>query len=482
MQSPENMKKLFLSAVSFAALVLLAGCGSSSNMSSSSGTGSGSGSTAPALITVSDAPLGSILSAKVTLSAVSLGASGGTSVSVLSQPETIELSGLGAVQEPIELTNVAFGTYSSVSVTVSSATVTYVNSTGQVVTASATLNSPSVTVSLNPALTISTNGEVQLQIAFNLSQSFSISGSTVTFTPAISTTGAQVENESDNERQIEVAGQVTAVSSTSITVQCGDSGKQFTFTINGSTQFPSGVTASSIGVGSFVQINGQAQTDGSMLALSITPIAGGSQSGQEGDGGKGIVVAVTHDGSGNLTGFSMVPQMDFGSMMSGGGSNGTINVVVSSSTTYGINENATNQGLTSASFSAAEIFAGQAVMVAGSTDNGGNLDAARIVLGAENVPGTLAATPQASGSNLDFGITVQVPSFLNTYQKLVTLNAVAGPNTEYDNGMTSSSFASAAAGTAIQTRGFLLVDQNNNFVLYASKVSQPDIPEKPEGN
>jgi len=480
MQSPEKMKKLVLGAVSFAALVLLAGCGSSSSMGSSSGTGSGSGSAAPALITVSDAPLGSILSAKVTLSAVSLGASGGTSVSVLSQPETIELSGLGAVEEPIELTNVAFGTYNSVSVTVSAATVTYVNSSGQVTTASATLNSPSVTVSLSPALTISSSSEVQLQIAFNLSQSFSISGSTVTFTPAISTTGALVGNESDNEREIEVAGQVTAISSTSITVQSGDSGKQFTFTINGSTQFPSGVTASSIGVGSFVQINGQAQTDGSLLALAITPIAG-KQGGQE-DGSKGIVVAVMRDGSGNLTGFSMVPQMDFGSMMSGGGSNGTMNVVVSTSTTYGINEDATKQGLTSASFSAAEVFPGQAVMVAGSTDSSGNLDAAQIVLGAENVPGTLAATPQASGSNLDFGITVQVPSFLNTYQKVVTLNAVAGPNTEYDNGMTSSTFASAAAGTAIQTRGFLLVDQSNNFVLYASKVSQPDSPEKPEGN
>ncbi len=439
-----------------------------------------SASTAPAVITVSDAPLGNILSAKVTISSISLGTSGGSSVSVVSQPETVELSGLGATQEPIELTNVAFGTYNSVSVTVSAAQVTYVNSNGQVVSASATLSSPSVTVALNPALAISTNGEVQLQIGFNLAQSFSISGSTVTFTPAISTSGAQVENESDSQREIEVAGQVTAISSTSITIQCGDSGKQFTFTINSSTQFPSGVTTSNIAQGSYVQVKGQTQTDGSLLALTITPLAGNQQSGGQQDGGaKGIVVSITHDGTGNLTSFTMVPQESFGSMMS---ANATMNVVVASSTTYGINEDAKQLGLASSSFSAMEVFPGQAVMVMGSMDNSGNLDAAQIMLGAENAQGTLVAMPQASGSNLDFSLTLPVPSFLNMYEKLVTLNAVAGTNTDYGNGMTSSTFAAAAAGASVQVHGYLLVDQKGNYLLYASEISQAETPEAPEGN
>ena len=482
MHSPKKLKTFVLGAASLAALVLLAGCSSSSSMGSNSGTGSASASAAPALITVSDAPLGNILSAKVTISALNLGTSGGSSVSVVSQPETVELSGLGSTQEPIELTNVAFGTYNSLSITVSAAQVTYINSSGQVVTATATLSSPSVTVSLNPALTISTKGEVHLEVAFNLSQSFSLSGSTVTFTPAISTTGAQVENETDSEREVEVTGQVTAISSTSITVQSGDSGKQFTFTINSSTQYPAGVTASTIAQGSIVQVKGQSQADGSLLALSITPLSAGQQSGQEDGGAKGIVLSVTRDNSGNLTGFSMAPQMDFGSMMSGASSNATMNVVVAASTTYRINEDAQQLGLTATSFGAMEIFPGQSVMVGGSMDNSGNLDATQITLGAENVPGTLAAMPQASGSNLDFGITVQVPSFLNTYDKVVTLNAVAGPNTTYENGMTSSAFASDPAGTAVQVRGYLLVDQSNNYLLYASRVSQPDTPEQPEGN
>lgn len=466
-----------LGVATLAGLLVLSGCSSMSN--AANGTPASQPGAAPMVVTVSDAPLGNILSAKVTISSVSVTPSGGSAVNVLSQPETVELSGLGSLQEPIDLTNLPFGTYNSVTVTVSAAQVTYLDpTTGQPVSANATLSSPTVTVALNPTLTFNTQSEVDLHLAFSLSQSFSISGSTVTFTPAISTSAAQVDQENNNQRELEVTGMVVAATSTSITVQCGDSGKQFTFAINGSTQFPNGVTPSSIAQNSIVQVKGQTQADGTLLALSITPLAAGMMSGQE-DGAKGIVVMVTHDSKGNLTGFTMVPQEDFGSMMSSGM---TLNVVVASSTTYGISEDAQQLGLTAAMFNASEIFPGQAVMVGGATDSSGNLDATQITLGGENVQGVLAAAPQASGNNLDFGLTLAVPSFLNTYEKLVTLNAVAGPNTDFGSGLTASSFASLAANTAIQVHGYLLVDQSGNYLLTASEIAQPETPETPEGN
>lgn len=471
-----KIKICTLSAAGFAGLLLLAGCGSSSSMSGTTAAQSG---TAPMVVTVSDAPLGNILSAKITISALSLGTSGGSgSVSVLSKPETVELSGLGAMQEPIELTNLAFGTYNSVSVTVSAAEVTYVNSTGQVTMANATLSSPSVTVALSPALTFNSQGEVQLQVGFNLAQSFSISGSTVTFAPAINTTGAQVNNESNGDRQVEVTGQVISSSATSIIVQSGDSGQQFTFTIDSSTQLPTGVTPGSIPAGTIVQVQGQTQADGSILALSITPLANGQMSGSQQDGGaKGIVVSVMHDNSGNLTSFTMVPQEDFGSMMPAAT---TLNVLVASSTTFGINEDAQQAGITGSMFSAMEVFPGQAVMVTGPMDSNGNLDAMQVMLGAENVQAVLAAPPQVSGSNADFMLTLPVPSFLNTYEKLVTLNVVAGSFTDYGNGMTATSFAAATAGTAVEVHGYLLVDQSGNYSMIASEIAQVETPEAPE--
>ncbi len=475
MKLPATLQLSALGTAGLAGLLFLPGCSSMSN--SAGGTTATQPGAAPMVITVSDAPLGNILSAKITLSAIAVAATGGSPVSVLSKPETVELSGLGAMQEPIELTNLPLGTYNSVAVTVSAAQVTYLNSLGQPVTATATLSAPTVTVALNPPLNFTTQGEVHLQIGFNLAQSFSLSGSTVTFTPAINTSAAQVENENNTDREVEVTGQVINITSTSITVQSGDSGQQFTFTINGSTLFPSGVTPATIPQNSIVQVKGQTQNDGTLLALSITPLAAGMQSGQQDGGAKGIVVTVAHDGSGNLTGFTMVPQEDFGSMMP---ATAMLNVLVATSTTYGISQDAQQTGLTAAMFSSMEVFPGQAVIVTGPMDTSGNLDAAQVTLGAENLQAALATAPVASGSNLDFSLAIPIPSFLSSYEKLVTLDAVAGPNTQYGNGMTATSFASSPAATPVEVHGYLLVDKTGSYLLYASEIASVQAPETPE--
>ncbi len=234
MSSKKSKLIALLSLSVLAPALFLAGCGSSATTGITAQSGS-----APTVVTVSDAPLGNVLSAKVTISSVAVTTSAGSSVSLLSKPEIIELSGLGSVQEPIELTNLPFGTYNSITVTVSAAQVTYIDpNTGLPVTAGATIGTPSVTVALNPALTFSNQDEVHLQIAFNLASSFSITGTAVSFTPAISSSGVQISqngNGQNENEQVEVSGMVTAISSTSITVQSNDSNMPFTFTINGST-------------------------------------------------------------------------------------------------------------------------------------------------------------------------------------------------------------------------------------------------------
>lgn len=461
--------------IGMAGLCALLGCGSSSSGS----TPSAMASAAPMVVTVSDAPLSNILSAVVTISAVNVSAgSGSSSVSLLAKPVTVELSGLGAVQEPIEITNLAFGTYSSATVTVTSALVTYINGAGQVTTAQATLSQPTVTVALTPALTISSQGEVQLQLAFNLAQSFSISGSTVTYTPAINTVGAQVSTENSGDREVEVSGQVTSASASSITVQSGDSGKQFSFSINGSTRFPNGVTAASIQTGSILQVLGQTQADGSLLALMITPESSENSSGQQQDGAKGIISSVTKSSSGAITSFVMVPRESFGNFSN----SASLNVAVSSSTTYGIPEDAQQVGLASTAFTAGEIFPGQSVVVTGTASGTGMLNAQQVMLAAESVPGTLVATPQGSSPNFTFALTLATSSYLTTYDSLTSLNVSTTQATDYGNGLSASSFTALAAGASVELHGYLLQDSTGHFAVYATEISQVEAPETPEGN
>ncbi len=464
MRTHTKLSASILGFLGLAGFCILLGC------SGSAGTG-----VAPMMVTASDAPLSNILSAVVTISSASLTA-GGTSVSVIAHPVTVELSGLGATQEPIEFANVAFGTYNAVTLTVSSAVVTYVNGSGQVTTTTATLTQPTITVALAPALAISNSGEAQLQLAFNLAQSFSITGSTVTFGPAINTMAAQVSGESAGERQVEIAGLATSVSASSITIQAGDSGKKFTFTINSSTQFPTGVITSSIQPGAIVQVQGQTQTDGSLLALTITQESAGNNSGQQEDGARGIVTSVTSS-SGTLTGFTMVPREDYGSISS---TTAALNVSVSSSTTYSVPESAQQAGVAASAFTSAEIFPGQSVVVAGTVGTSGVLTAQQVTLAAESVAGTLAATPQGTSPDLTFALTLPASSLLTTYTHLTSLDVATNQATEFGNGMSATSFATLAASTNVETHGYLIQSNGGNFVLYAAGIAQVEVPETPE--
>uniref|UniRef100_A0A7V5CTI6 DUF4382 domain-containing protein n=1 Tax=Acidobacterium capsulatum TaxID=33075 RepID=A0A7V5CTI6_9BACT len=210
-------------AVTTLSTVLFTGCSNGTMAASTSpspGAAPGSSSGSSMLITVGDAPPSSILAAQVTISSIALTPSGGGSpVIALNTPETVELSSLGAIQEPLENISVPAGTYNSVTVTISAAQATYLNSSNAVTTSSAALAQTQATIALNPALTFTANQNVQLRLNFNLAQSFNLTGTTLSFTPAITSAAAAIDGESSADRQVEVSGSVTAISSTSITLK-----------------------------------------------------------------------------------------------------------------------------------------------------------------------------------------------------------------------------------------------------------------------
>ena len=484
MNTGRQFAGIFLGLAGLASLSAVIGC--SSSMTNSAGAIAASTTAAPMLVTVSDAPLNNILMAKVTISAITLGTGSATgSVSVLSQPATVELSSLGGVQEPIELTNLALGTYTSATLTVSSAQVTYLNASGIATTGTATLTTPTVTVALTPALTVaSATTEQHLQFGFDLTKSFDLTGNVLSFTPAISTVAAAVSSENGGDRNLEATGSVVSVTPTAITVQCGDSGRQFTYVINSSTALPTGVLLASIQTGMIVRIQGQTQPDGTILAVSITPESTTGMSGQNEDGAKGIIVSVTKSG-GLVTGFTMVPREAFGMMtMSNLPMTGTINVALSSATVYGLPQAAQQVGLTSAMFTNAALFPGQSVAVAGVADSTGTVAAQQVTLGAVGLGGVLAGAPQGTAPMYTFGLTLTSIGALANPKSLptLTLNVVTEANTEYNHGMTATGFAALAAGTPVEVNGYVLLDATGNYVLTAQQLGQVQAAEMPEGN
>ncbi len=480
MYSPKKIGSTIFLVASLVISASTLGCSSGINGATLAPLAPASGTT-PLLVTVSDAPLANLLSASVTLSAVTLSnGTAGSAVSVLANPATIELSSLAGIQEPLELQSIAAATYTSATVTVSAAQVTYLNSSGVVTNGIASIGQPTITVALKPALIVTSSSEVHLDLGFNLATSFDLTGTALTFTPAISTAAAAVNAEAGGDRQLEVVGSVVSISASSIVVQSGDSGKQFTYTIDNATIFPAGIANTAIPVGSIVHLQAQIQADGTLLALSITPQSAASASNQPGDsngGGDGLIVSVTSTG-GLVTGFTMVPREHFD-----GSTAATLTVTLSPSTVYAADQDALALGLTTAQFTNAELFPGQSVSVTGSNTNG-TVAATQVMLSAESLSGTLAAAPAGTSSNFTFGLALPPGSYLTTYDALTSLNVVTETTTSYDHQLTAAAFATLPAATAVEVHGYLLQTAPGMFTLYASNVGKTqaaETPEAPEG-
>ncbi|TAN24324.1 MAG: DUF4382 domain-containing protein [Acidobacteria bacterium] len=439
----------------FVAAGLLAGCGGSGALSTT-GSSSAAGAS-PTVVTVGDAPMSSVLAALVTISGVTFTSASG-SVSLLQQPRTVELTHLGGIRAPLELKPLAAGTYTSMSITVSAATITYIDpTTGQPVTAKATIPAAAATdtITLNPPLQVSAQGATDVRFDFDLQSSLDLTGSTVTFTPKIGGAATSVESEDDDQRSVHVDGTVSAVDTTAntIAIKAGDSGLNVTLHVTSDTEFDDNVSLATLQVGTQIDTVDRLNVDGSLTALKIEDTDGGTEENQQGDIDGGIVTAVTRDSQNQLTSFTMVirDSLDFDTLGQ------TLTVEVNSGTVFKDSMMAQAAGL--ASYDQSSIFVGQGVWVAGTAVQ----TASSTVLATEIRPAavspfglTSAAVQAAANGGFTITLLLDNQTSFDKFAGLTTLTVETNASTEFDgNGLTSTTVASLPAGTPLVARGYL---------------------------
>lgn len=456
-------------------LAALTACGGSGNLMGG-GTPPSSAPPAPAIVSVEDAPMDGVLAATVTISNITvsgtLAAGGAVNASVLPKPRTVELTELGGVRAPFELTQLQPGTYTSVTVTATAASVTYLDPTsGKPVQAAAQLGSGGTgTFSLNPALTLDAASGVDLHLDFNLPQSFDLTNNVITFTPVIAAEGAIIDKEPDTDRDFRAVGQVTATTSDSISIQTLDSQLPLTFAVTSNTVFDDGSSLSAIQVGAVIIVDATAEGDASFTADEIDPVlAGEKEGGRFNDTGAGTVISVTDDSSGNLASFDMVTRGRFYTDHIGR----TLTVTVNSSTVYRLPYQAQNAGANT--FDAAQIFPGQTVMVDGMDADvqAGSLTAKEVILFAGFHHGLLAAAVQGTSPNFTFNLTLDPLGAFEMLAKVPTLGVATSQFTRFGDDLTLAQLPGLAVGTALRVRGYILVN-NGAYTDYAIHLNEPE--------
>ena len=169
-------------------------------------------------------------------------------VSVLANPVEVEFGHLQTDTALLSLANVPPDTYSSITVTFGSATLTIVNHSGAAISSCAnntvcelspTFNPSTAMISTAPfPVTISENSVVGIRLDFNLNSSVQ---SDLSITPTVTIKHLTQRDDSDEDMEMEqvdeLDGEVTNVGSNQFTLTNERSGQSFTISVDSNTQY-----------------------------------------------------------------------------------------------------------------------------------------------------------------------------------------------------------------------------------------------------
>jgi len=209
-------------------------------------------------------------------------------VSMLSEPEDIELEHLQTQSALLASKSVPTGTYSSLMVSFANPRMTIQNQTNstlmlggqscltqQICEFNPKLNQSSVTLQGSPfPITLTMNSPVVLKMDFNVDAS--VQQSDLSITPTVSLVQVPTTNSTgqQDEEDVEVVGKITSINQPTFTVQSGMNGPTFTIATDSNTQFDFGTSCSPtsfscLKTGQIVEVEAKMQPDGSLLAFEV---------------------------------------------------------------------------------------------------------------------------------------------------------------------------------------------------------------------
>ncbi len=450
---PQPAKTIFATLV---ALVLSSAAG----ITGCSSGGTGTSTTPPpppsstaVLINMGDSPSDSVLEAAVTISAMSLTNAAGATVTVpISSPMTMELAHLAGTVAPLTMPSIAQGTYNTMSLTLSSATISTMAS-GSTTPVQQVFSSPmTVSIPLTTPLTVGSNAMV-MNLDLNLAASVgTASGGGLTFTPTFMATVNTASGAStatpEQGGMMQIVGSVSTTSGSTFTMGTLQGGSM-SFTSGTSTAFMGMNGQSLTGMGmmtssQILSVNATLQTDGTWMANSVTAMMGS---------GGVMPVGIITAASG--TGITMFANNGAGSGMMASYLGGGISATLGSTMTYGIDDAGITGMPSSMLFDATHIGKGQNVAIAGS----GGMSAGGSMMGGGMGMGSMSAT----------GIELEPQGLTGTVSNMTgsgfTLNLAAGSAFAVLTGTTTMNVSQIAStqmngltlanGISVQVYGYM---------------------------
>jgi Domain of unknown function (DUF5666)/Domain of unknown function (DUF4382) len=210
------------------------------------------------------------------------------SVSMLSEPEDIELEHLQTQSALLASKSVPTGTYSNLMVSFANPHMTIQNQTSntlmlggqsclpqQICEFNPKLNQSSVTLQGSPfPITLTMNSPLVLKMDFNVDAS--VQQTDLSITPTVSVVQVPTTNSGgqQDDEDVEVVGKITSLAQPTFMVQSGMNGPSFTITTDGNTQFDFGTSCSTnnfmcLTTGQIVEVEAKMQPDGSLLAFEV---------------------------------------------------------------------------------------------------------------------------------------------------------------------------------------------------------------------
>jgi hypothetical protein len=240
-------------------------------------------------------PMGvTVLSFEIEVTGATLQPSGSSSsqpVSMLSEPQDIEIEHLQTESALLASRSVPTGTYSGLMVTFANPRMTIQNQTGKTLTFGTQtcsdqqvcefdpkLNQSSVTVQSTPPfpINLTMNSPLVLKMDFNIDTS--IQQSDLSITPTITVVQLPPPNSSggnQGDEDMELIGQVASiVPPSTFSIQSGMNGPSFTIATDTNTQFDFGTSCSAenfscLQKGQTVKVDAKMKPDGSLLAFEV---------------------------------------------------------------------------------------------------------------------------------------------------------------------------------------------------------------------